>query len=107
MRRSSADQVARWVPVHPVASTGPSTPLASMRCVEATFPLSIVVKSAASPDEDGVMHTIGPLDGAGTNTDSPGGDAVQQPTQPNHFGPTRAFCAPAAVETTARMPSTA
>src|SRR5690242_20015446 len=107
MRRSSADQLARWVPVHPVASIGPSTPLASMCCVETTLPLSTVVKSAASPDDEGVMQTIGPLAGAGTNADSPGGDAVQQPVQATHFGPTRVCCAPAALAVSARTPSRA
>src|SRR3982751_426213 len=107
MRRSSADQLARWTPVHPVASTGRSTPLASTRCAETTFPLSTVVKSAASPDADGVMHTIGPLAGARAIADSPGGVAVQQPIQPIHLGPTRACCAPATVAAPASMPSTA
>src|SRR5437764_15314387 len=106
MRRSSADHVARWTPVHPVASTGPSTPLASMRCAETTFPFSTVVKSAASPEDDGVMHTSGPLVGAGANADSPAGEAVQQPIHPCHFGPPLACCAPAAVAI-ARVPSTA
>jgi hypothetical protein len=53
------------------------------------------------------MHTVGPLDGAARNADSPGGDAVQQPVQASHFGPTCAYCAPAAAAVTTRMPSTA
>src|SRR3954468_4804478 len=105
MRSSSADQRHRCTPVHPFASTGRSAPLASMRCVDTTFPLSIVVTSAASPVSDGVMHTSGPFTGAGTNADSPAGDAVQQPTQPCHFGPMRDCCAPAALAAITRMVS--
>src|SRR6478736_1040140 len=108
MRRSSLDHLARCTPVHPFASTGRSAPLASMRCVETTLPSFSVVTSTASPN-DGVMHTIGPLAGAGANADSPAGAAVQHPIQPCHLGPAAALvcCAGRALEAIARMPSAA
>ena len=80
--------MARCAPVQPLASTGRSTPLASIFCVETTLPSATVVTSMASaPDDDGVMQTNMPFALGAEKTDSPATVGAQQPIHPCHLGP--------------------
>src|SRR5215213_1028826 len=106
MRRSSADHDARCTPVQPLASSGRSTPLASMRCVDTAFPSVTVVTSIASPPRaEGVMQTYEAFSAGEAKAEAPGTELVQQPIHPSHFDPTPAFCAERDVVVMATRPS--
>jgi hypothetical protein len=93
-RRPSDDHWARSVPVQSFASTGCSTPLASMCFVAITFPSAIVVTSTASAFEVGVMQTSGAPLGIGTS----GAVAVQHPRYPCQREPLLDCATPAAAD---------